>query len=145
MEQDWVATDTSGCDLGDARLNRRLGSMLAALAERPGKSLPTAFQNWSNTKAAYIPVLCKQKHVGGRESDIYELNIYELNCLAEELATNFLVRSCVDHLAEDGAVARVTAATQSSGTHEVRFRDAKGKCGSHRRIRRPCLSCRPIF
>nr|WP_282449618.1 transposase DNA-binding-containing protein [Roseibium sp. CAU 1639] len=53
MEHDWVETETSGCDLGDARLNRRLGSMLTALAERPGKSLPTAFQDWSNTKAAY--------------------------------------------------------------------------------------------
>jgi hypothetical protein len=27
--------------------------MLAALGERPGKSLPTAFQDWANTKAAY--------------------------------------------------------------------------------------------
>ena len=27
--------------------------MFAALGERPGKSLPTAFQDWSNTKAAY--------------------------------------------------------------------------------------------
>jgi len=27
--------------------------MLEALGERPGKSLPTAFQDWSNTKAAY--------------------------------------------------------------------------------------------
>ncbi|WP_226937420.1 IS4/Tn5 family transposase DNA-binding protein, partial [Pseudogemmobacter faecipullorum] len=49
----WVETETSGCDLGDARLNRRLGAMLEALGDRPGKSLPTAFQDWSNTKAAY--------------------------------------------------------------------------------------------
>lgn len=262
MGHDWVDTETSGCDLGDARLNRRLGSMLAALAERPGKSLPTAFQDWSNTKAAYrffangsvsedkileghfsasslrfqattgpililqdttefsftrtapekigftktsagrkekdgryrqhtlcgllmhaslaitpeglplgltaakfwsrskfkgsaalkrkvnptrVPIEQKESmrwldnlrrscdltgaperciHVGDRESDIYELY-----CLAEELGTNFLVRSCVDRLAEDGdtTIARVMAATQSSGTHEVRFRDAKGK------------------
>jgi hypothetical protein len=27
--------------------------MLEALGERPGMSLPTAFQDWSNTKAAY--------------------------------------------------------------------------------------------
>jgi hypothetical protein len=49
----WVDKELAGCDLGDARLNRRLGSMLAALEERPGKSLPAAFQDWSNTKAAY--------------------------------------------------------------------------------------------
>ncbi|GAB2208963.1 IS4 family transposase [Roseibium sp. ROS1] len=262
MGHDWVDTETSGCDLGDARLNRRLGSMLAALAERPGKSLPTSFQDWSNTKAAYrffangnvnedkileghfsasrqrfqattgpililqdttefsftrtapekigftktstgrkekdgrfrqhtlcgllmhaslaitpegiplgltaakfwsrakfkgsaalkrkvnptrVPIEQKEsmrwlddlrrscdltsapercKHVGDRESDVYELY-----CLAEELGTNFLVRSCVDRLAEDGdtTIARVMAATQSSGRHEVRFRDGKGR------------------
>jgi len=27
--------------------------MLAAMGERPGKSLPTAFQDWVSTKAAY--------------------------------------------------------------------------------------------
>ena len=53
MGQDWVETETSGCDLGDVRLNRRLGIMLSAIGERPDKSLPTAFQDWSNTKAAY--------------------------------------------------------------------------------------------
>jgi len=63
-------------------------------------------------------------HVGDRESDIYELY-----CLAEELGTGFLVRSCVDRLAEDGGttIAKVMATVQASGTHEVRFRDAQGK------------------
>src|SRR4051812_49237214 len=36
-------------------------------------------------------------HVGDRESDIYELF-----CAAEEARTHFLVRTCVDRLAEDG-------------------------------------------
>lgn len=53
MGQSWVEAETAGCDLGDDRLDRRLGSMLEALGERPGKSLPTAFQDWSSTKAAY--------------------------------------------------------------------------------------------
>jgi len=53
MVQNWVDAETAACDLGDARLNRRLGAMLEALGERPGKSLPTVFQYWSNTKAAY--------------------------------------------------------------------------------------------
>jgi hypothetical protein len=261
MGKSWVETETAGCDLGDDRLNRRLGTMLEALGERPGKSLPTAFQDWSNTKAAYrffangnvsedkileghfaasslriratdgpililqdttefsfkrsapekigftnvstgrklkegryqkhavcgllmhaslavtpeglplgltaakfwsrakfkgtaalkrkinptrVPIEQKESmrwldnlrlstelagapercvHIGDRESDIYELY-----CLAEELGTNFLVRSCVDRLAEDGdtTIAKVMAEIQSSGTHEVRFRDAKG-------------------
>ncbi len=53
MSQSWVEAETTGCDLGDVRLNRRLGAMLEALGEHPGKSLPAAFQDWSNTKAAY--------------------------------------------------------------------------------------------
>ena len=53
MGQSWVGEETSECDLGDARLNHRLGAILEAIGERPGKSLPTAFQDWANTKAAY--------------------------------------------------------------------------------------------
>ncbi|KZY99012.1 transposase [Sulfitobacter sp. HI0076] len=262
MGQNWVGTETARCDLGDVRLNRRLEAMLATLGGRPGKSLPTAFQDWSNTKAAYrffsnenvsedkileghfaatglrfeatngpililqdtteftfkrsapekvgftkistgrkmkegrfqkhavcgllmhasmaitpdglplgltaakfwsrskfkgtaalkrkinptrVPIEEKESmrwldnlrlsteltgapercvHIGDRESDIYELY-----CLAEELGTGFLVRSCVDRLAENGGttIAKVMAEVQSSGTHEVRFRDAQGK------------------
>ncbi|MDF3362731.1 IS4 family transposase [Sulfitobacter sp. Ks41] len=262
MGQNWVGTETARCDLGDVRLNRRLEAMLAALGDRPGKSLPTAFQDWSNTKAAYrffsnenvsedkileghfaatglrfeatngpililqdtteftfkrsapekvgftkistgrkmkegrfqkhavcgllmhasmaitpdglplgltaakfwsrskfkgtaalkrkinptrVPIEEKESmrwldnlrlsteltgapercvHIGDRESDIYELY-----CLAEELGTGFLVRSCVDRLAENGGttIAKVMAEVQSSGTHEIRFRDAQGK------------------
>ena len=49
MGRSWVETETTGCNLGDVRLNRRRGAMLEALEERPGKSLPTVFQDWSNT------------------------------------------------------------------------------------------------
>lgn len=279
MGQNWVDTETAGCDLGDERLNRRLGAMLEALGQRPGQSLPTAFQDWSNTKAAYrffsngnvsedkimeghfaasalriratdgpililqdttefsfkraapekigftkistgrkleegryqkhavcgllmhdslaitpdglplgltaakfwsrsrfkgttalkrkinptrVPIEQKESmrwlgnlrlsteltgapercvHIGDRGSDIYELY-----CLAEELGTNFLVRSCVDRLAENGGttIARVMAATQSSGTHEIRFRDANAK-PQHARlaVRHATMTVRP--
>lgn len=53
MGQSWVDEETAECDLGDARLNRRLGRILEAVGDRPGKSLPTAFQDWADTKAAY--------------------------------------------------------------------------------------------
>ncbi len=262
MGQNWVYEETSECELGDARLNRRLGAILAAIGERPGKSLPTAFQDWANTKAAYrffanksvsedkileghfaasvlrikatdgpililqdttefsfkrsspekigftkvstgrklkdgrhqkhmicgllmhaslaitpeglplgltaakfwsrdkfkgttalkrkinptrVPIDQKESvrwldnlrrstdltsapercvHIGDRESDIFELY-----CLAQDLGTNFLVRSCVDRLAEDGdtTIAQVMAGVQSGGTHEIAFRDAEGK------------------
>ncbi|MDN5861755.1 MAG: IS4 family transposase [Pseudonocardia sp.] len=257
----WVDEETAACGLGDARLNRRLGMMLAALGERPGKSLPTAFQDWANTKAAYrffsngkvsedkvlaghfqasalrvqategpilvlqdttefsfkraapekigftktstgrkekdgrfrqhticgllmhaslavtpeglplgltavkfwsrdrfkgttalkrkinptrVPIECKESvrwldnlrrsteligapercvHIGDRESDIYELF-----CLARDLGTNFLVRSCVDRLAGSGGttIAQVMKDVAPSGTHRVGFRDASG-------------------
>ena len=262
MGQNWVCKETAACDLGDARLNRRLGAVLEAIGERPGKSLPTAFQDWANTKAAYrffangsvsedkileghfaasaqriqatdgpililqdttefsfkrahpekigftkvstghklkdrrhqkhmicgllmhaslaitpdglplgltaakfwsrdrfkgttalrrkinptrVPIGQKESvrwlenlrrsteltgapercvHIGDRESDIFELY-----CLAQDLGTNFLVRSCVDRLAEDGrtTIARVMADVEAGGTHEIAFRDAKGQ------------------
>ena len=53
MGQSWVSEETAECNFGDARLDLRLGAMLEAMGERPGKSLPTAFQDWANTKAAY--------------------------------------------------------------------------------------------
>lgn len=254
--------ETAACDLGDGRLNRRLGAMLSAMGERPGKSLPTAFQDWANTKAAYrffanenisedkilaghfaasalrvkavdgaililqdttefsfqratpekigftktstghktkegrhhqhticgllmhaslavtpdglplgltavkvwsrdkfkgtaalkrkinptrVPIDRKESirwldnlrrsteligepercvHIGDRESDIYELF-----CLAQDLGTNFLVRSCVDRLAEDGGttIAQMMKNILPSGAHRIRFRDASGK------------------
>ena len=63
-------------------------------------------------------------HIGDRESDIYELF-----CLADQLGTNFLVRSCVDRLAEDGdtTIAQVMDGIEPSGTHIVCFRDAGGQ------------------
>ena len=261
MGNNWVGDEISECDLGDARLNRRLETMLESIGDRPGTSLPTAFQDWANTKAAYrffanenvsedkileghfaatglriratdgpililqdttefsfkraasekvgftgtatgprqrggwhkkhlvcgllmhaslaitpeglplgltaakfwsrdkfkgtaalkrkvnptrVPIEQKESmrwldnlrrstdlagtpercvHVGDRESDIYELF-----CLAQDLDTRFLVRSCVDRLAEGGdtTITQVMADVQSGGTHEIRFRDAEG-------------------
>ena len=56
-------------------------------------------------------------------------DIYELFCLAGQLGTNFLVRSCVDRLACDGdtTIAQVMTGIEPSGTHLVRFRDAAGQ------------------
>ena len=258
----WVEEETAGCGFGDARLNRRLSMMMAAMGERPGKSLPAAFQDWANTKAAYrflsnetvsedkilaghfgasglrvqatdgpilvlqdttefsfkraapekigftrtstggkekdgrfrqhtlcgllmhaslaitpeglplgltagkvwsrdkfkgtaalkrrinpTPVPIGQKesirwrdnlrqsteligapdrcvHIGDRASDIYELC-----CLAQDLGPSFLVRSCVDRLAEGGAttLAQVIGNIAPSGIHRVRFRDERGQ------------------
>ena len=62
-------------------------------------------------------------HIGDRESDIYELF-----CLARELGTHFLVRSCVDRLAGDGTctVCDAMAEVPVQGRHRVEVRDSKG-------------------
>ena len=68
-------------------------------------------------------------HIGDRESDIYELF-----CLARELGTHFLVRTCVDRLAGDGAttVARVMGEVAGPGRHRRRG-PGRRTAGSRRR------------
>jgi hypothetical protein len=63
-------------------------------------------------------------HIGDRESDIYELF-----CLAHELQTNFLVRTCVDRLAGDGdhTIAHEMDEVRVKGVHRVAVRDQSGK------------------
>jgi hypothetical protein len=63
-------------------------------------------------------------HIGDRESDIYELF-----CAAQEVGTRFLVRTCVDRLAEDGTgtVADQMKKAPVRGTHRIEARDASGK------------------
>lgn len=64
-------------------------------------------------------------HVGDRESDIYEMF-----CAAQEMGTHFLVRTCVDRLAEDGQQTIMEQMSESPvrGTHSIEVRDAKGNC-----------------
>ena len=63
-------------------------------------------------------------HIGDRENDIYEFF-----CLARELGTHFLVRTCVDRLAGDGSttVARLMEKVAVGGRHRVEVRDAAGR------------------
>jgi hypothetical protein len=62
-------------------------------------------------------------HIGDRESDIYELS-----CLARELGTHFLVRSCVDRLAGDGTrtVRDAMDEVPVQGRPRVEVRDDRG-------------------
>jgi hypothetical protein len=63
-------------------------------------------------------------HVGDRESDIFELF-----CTAHEVGTHFLIRTCVDRLADDGqcTVADRMREVARKGVHKVEVRDNKGK------------------
>ena len=62
-------------------------------------------------------------HIGDRESDIFELF-----CAAQEAETHFLVRTCVDRLAEDGThtVSQEMEAVPLSGLHRIEVRDQRG-------------------
>lgn len=62
-------------------------------------------------------------HIGDRESDIYELF-----CTAQKLGTHFLVRTCVDRLAGDGAhtVADEMDEVVVKGLHQIETRDDEG-------------------
>ena len=71
-------------------------------------------------------------HIGDRESDIYELF-----CLADEVGTHFLVRTCVDRLAGDG---KHTIADEMSEKRLSRDCTAS-KSATERAISpRPCLT-----
>lgn len=62
-------------------------------------------------------------HIGDRESDIYELF-----CTAQASGTKFLVRTCVDRLAEEGqhTIAAVMRRVKVKTVHQVEVRDVKG-------------------
>ena len=62
-------------------------------------------------------------HIGDRESDIYELF-----CAAQDLGTNFLVRTCVDRLAGDGKHTIISEMNEVKvkGQHRIEVRDKKG-------------------
>ena len=49
----WIRDEVNGCDLGDRRLDQRLGRVLEDLSSRIGKGIPMASQDWAATKAAY--------------------------------------------------------------------------------------------
>lgn len=63
-------------------------------------------------------------HIGDRESDIYELF-----CLAKELETNFLIRTCVNRLAEDGGhtIAERLQQAKVKGVHRIQARTKTGE------------------
>lgn len=49
----WVAGEIAGCEFADARLGKRLGSLLHQIGGSVGGTVPLACQDWANTKAAY--------------------------------------------------------------------------------------------
>ena len=50
---EWFDRETAGCSLADARLHKRLRTLLERLGKAMGESIPLACENWVNTKEAY--------------------------------------------------------------------------------------------
>jgi hypothetical protein len=61
----WAHTEFAAAALGDRRRTRRLVKMATALAENPGGTLPQAFAEWKELKAAYR--FLSQPKVGWKE------------------------------------------------------------------------------
>jgi hypothetical protein len=49
----WVDGETAGCEFRDARLGKRLSTLLRVFGDGIGHTVPLACQDWANTKAAY--------------------------------------------------------------------------------------------
>ena len=62
-------------------------------------------------------------HIGDRESDIYELF-----CTVQEAGTHFLIRTCVDRLADDGGhtISGEMAEVTVKNLHRIDVRDSDG-------------------
>ncbi len=52
-DDSWIAGEVAGCEFTDARLGKRLGSLLHQISGSIGGTVPLACQDWANTKAAY--------------------------------------------------------------------------------------------
>jgi hypothetical protein len=51
--EDWIENELAGCEFADVRHGKRLGKLLEKISFGQGSSMPWAFQDWANTKAAY--------------------------------------------------------------------------------------------
>jgi hypothetical protein len=49
----WIIEEIKTANLGDTRLNHRLGNVLEMLSQKPSESIPATSKGWKETKAAY--------------------------------------------------------------------------------------------
>jgi hypothetical protein len=112
----WTRKQFKGCNA----LKRKINPTRVPIAEKESirwlENLRQATALTSNPRDCV--------HIGDRESDIYELF-----CLADELGTNFLIRTCVNRLAEDGdrTIAAQMKKAAAKGLHCIEARNKKGE------------------
>jgi hypothetical protein len=112
----WTRKKFKGCDA----LKRKINPTRVPIEEKESYRW---LENLRQSTALFgQPQRCI--HIGDRESDIYELF-----CLAHELQTNCLVRTCVDRLAGEGdhTIAHEMDEVKVKGVHRVAVRDQSGE------------------
>jgi hypothetical protein len=111
----WTRKQFKGCDA----LKRKINPTRVPIEEK--ESFRWLENLRQSTALTSHPRDCV--HIGDRESDIFELF-----SLADELGTNFLVRTCVDRLAQDAGttVAAEMKRAPVKGRHRIQGRDKQG-------------------
>jgi hypothetical protein len=111
----WTRKQFKGCNA----LKRKINPTRVPIAQK--ESIRWLENLRQATALASHPQDCV--HIGDRESDIYELF-----CLADELGTNFLVRTCVNRLAAEGERTIGTQMEKAAvrGRHCIQARNKKG-------------------
>lgn len=111
----WTRKEFKGCNA----LKRRINPTRVPIEEKES-------YRWLENLRQATALVEEPKHcvhIGDRESDIYELF-----CIAAELETHFLVRTCVDRLAgEKGkTIASEMRRVPAQGLHRIQFKNSKG-------------------
>lgn len=104
---------------GTAALKRKINPTRVPIEQKES-------QRWLDNltqSSAHLQAPQRCVHVGDRESDIYELF-----CAAQDAGSHFLVRTCVDRLAEDGSqtIATLIEAAPCRALHQIELRDHRG-------------------
>ena len=112
----WTRKQFKGCDA----LKRKINPTRVPIEEK--ESFRWLENLRQSTALTSHPRDCV--HIGDRESDIFELF-----SLADELGTNFLVRTCVDRLAQDAGttVAAEMKRAPVKGRHRMEGRNKQGE------------------
>lgn len=111
----WTRKHFKGCNA----LKRRVNPTRVPIAKKESiRWLQNLQQSTNLLKDAR-----KCVHIGDRESDIFELF-----CAAQRAGTHFLVRTCVDRLAEDGGqrVSEIMKKVRVKGHHRISTKDHQG-------------------
>ena len=112
----WTRKKFKGCNA----LKKKVNPTRVAIEEKE------SFRWLENLRQASLSCTPSERcvHIGDRAADIYELF-----CADEQAQTHFLIRTCVDRLAEDGSqtVATEMAKASKLGSHRIVLKNKDGE------------------